>query len=110
MSIRLVRSRILRLAAIVLLTLAWSSPTLCDEIHQAARIGDSRKVGALLKGDPNLVSRKDLNGMTPLHWAALKGSTDVVEMLLTYGSQVGATNDDGMTPLHWAVMKVTKMW
>ena len=98
----ILRSRIPRLAAIVLLAVAWSNPALCDEIHKAAQKGDVVRVGALLTGNPNLVSRRDLNGMTPLQWAALEGRTNVVELLLTHGSEVGAGNNDGMTPLHWA--------
>jgi hypothetical protein len=37
---------------------------------------------------------------TLLHWAALKGYVDAVELLVKHGSDVHARNGNGYTPLH----------
>ncbi len=41
--------KVLRLAAIVLVAVAWSSPSFCQGIHNAARDGNLEKVRALIK-------------------------------------------------------------
>jgi hypothetical protein len=40
-----------------------------------------------------------------LHWAALKGYVDAVELLVKHGADVNARNGDGDTPLHLAAGK-----
>ena len=49
---------------------------------------------------------KDKIGRTPLHWAAQKGHTDIVQALIAKGADVNATVTDGIckgqTPLHRA--------
>src|SRR5881227_117827 len=47
----------------------------------AIRSGDLEKVKLLLENNPALVSSKDTNGMTPLHFAALEGHYDIAEFL-----------------------------
>ena len=47
-----------------------------------------------------MVFSKDNKGKTPLHWAALSGHKDVVELLLASKAEVNAKNNDGQTPLH----------
>jgi len=41
--------------------------------------------------------------MTPLHYAAQRGSKDVAELLLADKAEVNAPNNYGWTPLHFAV-------
>ncbi|KAK7698592.1 hypothetical protein SLS64_012331 [Diaporthe eres] len=53
-----------------------------------------------LTGDEMTTS---LDGETPLHFAAREGNREAVEMLLDYGADVNAFDDDGMTPLHRAI-------
>ena len=46
------------------------------------------------------------NDRTPLHWAASKGNTDCLKLLLATGRlDINATCDLGLTPLHHAVMQ-----
>jgi hypothetical protein len=99
-------SPIYRLAAVTLVALAWSSLAFCGEIQDAAKSGDLEKVKALLKDNPNLVTNKndnlDMNGRTPLYWAASHGHKDVAELLLANKAEVNAKNKLGYTPLHGA--------
>ena len=69
--------------------MVWSSLAFGGEIHDAAAKGDLRKVKALLKEHPELVSAKEGGlGWTPLHVAAYGGHKDVVELLLDKGADV----------------------
>jgi ankyrin repeat protein len=68
-------------------------------IHDAVGLGDLEKLKALLKGNPYLVSRKDTNGETPLHWAAITGSKEATEVLLANNADVNAKDNYGRTPL-----------
>lgn len=43
--------------------------------------------------------------VTPLHYAAAKGDTAIIEMLLEAGANVDARDSAGRTPLMWAVAK-----
>jgi len=71
------------------------------DIYDAAKVCKVERVEALLKANPGLLSSKDHKyGRTPLHWAALYGNKDVVELLLAKGANVNATDNDRMTPLH----------
>ena len=74
-----------RLAAVLLVALAWSSPAFCGEIHDAARDGDLAKATAWLKGHPSLAFSKDNGGETPLHWATFNGHTGTAELLRQHG-------------------------
>jgi ankyrin repeat protein len=89
-----------RLAAIVLLALVWSSPAFCSPIEKAIKKGDIEQVKSLLEADPSLVSKKfGLLGVTPLAFAAQYCKKDVAELLLTDHAEVDARDHLGLTPL-----------
>ena len=71
-------------------------------IHEAARIGELERVRTLLKGEPNLVFRKDESGWTPLHSATIGRHKEVAALLLGNNAEVDAKDNDGWTPLHLA--------
>jgi cytohesin len=48
------------------------------------------------------VNAKVKNGGTPLHYAALRGHKETVELLIAEGADVSAKTDDGFTSLHVA--------
>jgi ankyrin repeat protein len=99
------QSPILRRDALTLVTLvglACSSPVFCGEIHDAAGRGDFERVKVLLKGNPDLVSAKDKNGMTPLFFAAGAGHTDLVKLLLVSKADVNVRDNNGVAPLYAA--------
>ncbi|MHB9134068.1 MAG: ankyrin repeat domain-containing protein [Armatimonadota bacterium] len=87
----------LLLALVLVLGAAWAG-----EIHDAAKAGDTVKLEALLKADDKLLTAKDDNGLTPLHWAAAAGKISVVQLLLDKGADVNAVDTSGRTPLHGA--------
>ena len=75
-----------------------------DPIHDAAKAGDSAGVQAELdKGvDPNVKGGD--SGVPPLHWAAMWGHTEVVEVLIASGAYVDRTDNGGNTALHYAAL------
>ena len=91
-----------------LLTLAVTSllvtTAFADPIHDAAKAGDTAGVQAELdKGvDPNAPGGG--SGVTPLHWAAMWGHTEVAELLIGIGAQVDRTDNGGNIALHYAAL------
>jgi ankyrin repeat protein len=77
----------------------------CRDILSAVRDGDMAKIQALLKDKPELVSRGDKSGCTPLHVAAITGHKEVAKLLLAKGAKVNTKCDRGNTPLHWAAQE-----
>jgi ankyrin repeat protein len=49
--------------------------------------------------------RPDAEGRTPLHWAAYKGFTDTLRLLLVMDARTSLTDAEGCTPLHWAAIR-----
>jgi ankyrin repeat protein len=76
------------------------------EIHKAAMEKDFKKIRALLKDNPNLVSSKDpVKGNTPLLTVINQGgSKELVEFLLASNADANAKNNAGYTPLHFAAL------
>ncbi len=71
-------------------------------VADAAERGDASTIHALLKQGAD-VSAAQPDGMTALHWAALRGDADLTSMLLFAGANVRATTRLGSyTALHLA--------
>ncbi|KAJ7788289.1 ankyrin repeat-containing domain protein, partial [Mycena olivaceomarginata] len=47
----------------------------------------------------------DNDGATPLHYASLRGHTDVAKFLIETGADVNVTDKDGVTPLHYTSLQ-----
>ncbi|XP_014772761.1 transient receptor potential cation channel subfamily A member 1 homolog [Octopus bimaculoides] len=71
-------------------------------IHLASKFGRTNVVRALVKADKSVVKSEDEDSNTPLHIAALHGHDKVGEILINFGADVGAVNNNMWTPLDCA--------
>ncbi len=53
----------------------------------------------LLAHGPGLATARNINGITPLHWAGNE-LPETIELLLASGAEVDARDKNGLTPLH----------
>lgn len=79
------------------------------EIVNAVDAKDLTKVSSLLQANPKLVSAEFTGGGPDndcplLMIAADKGDKPMAELLLRYGANVNAKNDDGEVALHYAAL------
>ncbi len=74
------------------------------DLHEAAALGLSDRVAALLAAEPQAVNAFSFDGWTPLHLAAFFGRTATVELLLATGAATDllARNHQANLPLHAA--------
>jgi len=70
-------------------------------IWRAAQNGNIEAVKQHLSAGTN-VDEKNLNDLTPLHYALEKGHKEIAELLVEKGVDVNAKDSYGMTPLHYA--------
>src|SRR5262245_33232238 len=74
------------------------------DLTAAAAGGDLAKVRAILASEPDLLNRKDRDGATALHYAALHGQQEVVRWLVSQGADINARDARfGATPAGWAI-------
>ncbi|XP_017276986.1 ankyrin repeat domain-containing protein 66 [Kryptolebias marmoratus] len=74
------------------------------ELHQAAAAGDYQKVKELLSQEKCCPDQRDIDWSykTPLHWAATKGHTEIVRLLIEHGARPCLRTEHGWTPAHFA--------
>lgn len=78
----------------------YSSASIPDDIINASLKCDINKLKTLLKTNPSLVNFKGAGGRTPLFYAALCDSKEVVEFLISQGACIDEVDNCGETPLH----------
>ncbi|GJE85550.1 ANK-REP-REGION domain-containing protein [Phanerochaete sordida] len=71
-------------------------------VHTAALNRQVGLVRTLITQDPKLLNAQDVDGRTPLHWAATSGSLEIVRYLLDQNAQVDLPDNAGWTALHIA--------
>jgi ankyrin repeat protein len=73
-------------------------------VFDAAALGDTDRLAAILAADRALVEAWSADGFTALHFAAFLGGPDAVRLLLDAGADVGdvARNEMRVQPLHSA--------
>lgn len=83
----------------------WHDPNNCTLLHHVCSSGSLTcvQVALCFPAAGNVDSRGSDCGSTPLHFACVRSSHLVVELLIKHGANVNAQNDHGETPLHWAV-------
>ncbi|KAI0926197.1 hypothetical protein AcW1_010362 [Taiwanofungus camphoratus] len=71
-------------------------------VHTAAQNRQIGLVRSLVCQDAKLVNSVDIDGRTPLHWAASSESLDIARYLIDQGAEVDCSDSLGWTPLHIA--------
>jgi len=61
-----------------------------EKLREAACYGDLEAVSILIKKGVNINSQHNINGWTPLHWAAKRNHLDIAHFLLTNGADINA--------------------
>jgi ankyrin repeat protein len=90
--------RILRIVCLLTACLCVQA----GEIHELAKSGSFEDIKKFVQAHPAAVNERGPL-MTPLHWAAIKNRTNVVEFLLKSGADASAVAA-GQTPGHLAAM------
>ncbi|KAH0833354.1 ankyrin repeat-containing domain protein [Lanmaoa asiatica] len=72
-------------------------------IHTAAQNNHLSLVQALVTENPKIINETDVDGRTPLHWAASVGATEVVHYLIDQGADVTKVDGSGWAALHITV-------
>lgn len=68
-------------------------------LHFAAKMNDVDNINKLIDKHPELVNARDYNKITPLHWAALHGYGDIVDILIDANADVNIRDKNEWTPL-----------
>ena len=85
-------------------------------IHVACRYGNQVDtadiIQYMLELDPELINVEGRRGYLPIHWAAIKGGTKSIELLLKYDSDAASMETDDRSrwlPLHFACSNDTNL-
>ncbi|XP_067006368.1 ankyrin repeat domain-containing protein 40 [Anabrus simplex] len=72
--------------------------TLEEELREASCIGDIEAVQDILGAGINVNAKHEINGWTPLHWAAKRGHKAIVNLLLVHGADPTVITNKNETP------------
>src|SRR5882757_9645926 len=85
-----------------------ATPNLSDQFYSAIRANDRVAFAKLLRGGADANTR-DSRGDTPLMYAAVAGSVDMMRQLMTAGADVNASNNFNSTALMWCSNNLEKV-
>jgi len=88
---------LLILSFLVLLPISIFAQT--NEIFDFVKANNIDKVKALIENTPSLVNSKDMDGRTPLHWAARGVYFEIMEYLIKKGADVNAKDNNQIYPI-----------
>lgn len=74
-------------------------------LHLAARQGRATEAAHLIDEGADVNATELMDGNTALHWAALKGHVEVLEMLLNKGGNIKALDRNKYSLLHYAAQE-----
>jgi ankyrin repeat protein len=81
-----------------------------EKMIEAVKQSDLERVRAILESDDRLANQRDESGATPLHYAALNGHRQIVQLLLERGADINSTDSQfGATPAGWAIEYLREM-
>src|SRR5215207_11037824 len=96
------RQSLVAMMIAVVMTAAMSAQQVVSVVADAAAKGDKAAVRQLLKDGAD-VNGAQGDGMSALHWAAERGDSELADMLIYAGANIGAVTRIGQyTPLHLA--------
>ena len=75
------------------------------DIFVASAVGTTDQVRVLLRAEPKLAIAKDDLRQSPLHWAATRGNTEAIKLLLASGADLKTHSKHDTTPLHEAALE-----
>ena len=79
-------------------------PAPMTHLHHAARHGWLEDIEAELDAGADIEApTTDQHEWTPLHWAALSGHTEAVQLLLARGTNINSLDAKGSSPLMFAI-------
>ncbi|MGI8601369.1 MAG: ankyrin repeat domain-containing protein [Verrucomicrobiales bacterium] len=81
-----------------------------DALRESIIARDSRKVGAILRRQPNLTRASDALGNNALHWSVVTRQLGLIEQFVEVGTPIDAQRADGQTPVLLAVNGAMDYW
>lgn len=77
------------------------------DIFQAAKSGNVKEAKRIIEsGGVGVLGRLDVRGYTPVHWAALTGSAELIHYFIDCRGAVNLPSEDELSqrPIHWAAV------
>jgi ankyrin repeat protein len=81
-----------------------------DLLKDAIIARDLRRIGAVLRRDPNLARKSDALGNNALHWSVITRQLHLIDRFVELGTPIDAERADGQTPVLLAVNGATDYW
>jgi len=75
-----------------------------NEIFFLSSEGNIDKVKEIIIQQPDLINKKDENGLSLLHWACDRGQMNMVQWLIEQGININEKDNDGETPLSYSLL------
>jgi ankyrin repeat protein len=81
-----------------------------EVLKEAIIARDSRKIGSVLRRQPNLARASDALGNNAIHWSVITRQLGLIKRFVEIGTPIDAERADGQTPVLLAVNGATDYW